>query len=199
MQKNYLNLLDEIRSIAGLGINYTQNPYDLERYNRLQQIAADNYAALTGLAPAEILERFKKELGYITPKIGVNGIFDANGQILLEQRSDDSLWGIPGGWVDMGESPEVALKREFMEEASLVIEPVEIIKIYTRLPGEFSQPHTSVHLLYFCKYSSGDIKKSHESREINFMDYTKIEHWHKDHGQYAQDAIQYLHKGILEV
>ena len=97
MNKNYLNLLDELRSIAQLGLNYSKNEHDLLRYHRLLEIASDNYAEITGLPSEEIKERFKKELGYITPKIGVNGaIFNEAGQILLENRSDDLLWGIPG-------------------------------------------------------------------------------------------------------
>ena len=191
--KNYLDLLDELRSIAQLGINYTKDPFDLERYNKLLLLATAGYSEITGLPSEEIRERFNQELGYITPKIGVNGaLFNQAGQILLEHRSDDLLWGLPSGWVDVGEDPETALKREFMEEANLVIEPVNIIKFYTRLPGEFNQPHTSVHILYYCKYVSGDIKKSHESIELSFMDYKTIANWHKDHKQQAREATLYM-------
>jgi 8-oxo-dGTP pyrophosphatase MutT (NUDIX family) len=198
MKKNYLDLLDELRAIAQLGLNYSKNPYDLEKYNRLLQLAANEYSEITGFTSEEIKERFKKELGYITPKIGVNGVlFNEEGQILLEHRSDDLLWGIPGGWVDVGEGPETALKREFMEEASLVIEPVEIIKFITRLPGEFNQPHTSVHILYYCKYISGDIKKSHESLELSFKDHTTVTDWHKDHKGQAEEAGRYYDKVII--
>ena len=194
-KENYLDLLDELRSIAQLGINYAKDPFDLERYHKLMQLAVGSYSEITELPSDEIKERFKKELGYITPKIGVNGaLFNGNGEILLEQRSDDNLWGIPSGWVDVGESPETALKREFMEEANLVIEPLEIIKFYTRLPGEYLQPHTSVHILYHCKYISGDLKRSHESLEMSFVDHETITDWHKDHKQQARDAISYLSK-----
>jgi 8-oxo-dGTP pyrophosphatase MutT (NUDIX family) len=195
MNKNYLDLLDELRAIAQLGLNYSKNPYDQVNYKRLLQLASDSYSEFTGLPSEEIKARFNKELGYITPKIGVNGVlFNPEGQILLEHRSDDLLWGIPGGWVDVGESLETALKREFMEEANLVIEPVDIIKFYTRLPGEFNQPHTSVHIHYYCKYIRGDLKKSHESLELAYKDHTKITDWHKDHQLQAQEAARYLDK-----
>ncbi len=193
--KNQLDLLDELRSIAQLGINYAKDPFDLERYRRLLQIAADSYSEITGLPSEEIKARFSKELGYITPKIGVNGaLFNSEGKILLEQRSDDGLRGIPSGWVDVGEGPETALKREYMEEANLVIEPLDIIKFYTRLPGEYNQPHTSVHILYYCKYISGDLKKSHENLEMGFMDYRMVTQWHKDHQRQAEDAVYYFDK-----
>ncbi|SDT54863.1 ADP-ribose pyrophosphatase YjhB, NUDIX family [Mucilaginibacter mallensis] len=196
--KNYLDLLDELRSIAQLGLNYSKNHHDIENYNRLLQLAADSYSDITGLSSDEIKKRFKQELGYVTPKVGVNGaLFNEQGQLLLELRSDDLLWGMPGGWVDIGESPDTAIKREFMEETNLVVEPTEIIKFYTRLPGEFSQPHTSVHIVYYCKYISGDLKKSRESLELNYMDHTKITNWHKDHGLQAQDAASYFNKLVI--
>jgi len=195
MKKNYLDFIDELRSIAQLGLNYSKNEHDLLRYNRLLEIASDSYSEFTGLSSVEIKGRFKKELGYITPKIGVNGaVFNEAGQILLEHRSDDLLWGIPGGWVDVCEGPEGAIKREFMEETNLVIEPKEIIKFYTRLPGEFNQPHTSVHILYHCVCLGGEIKKSHESLELKYLDHTTVEYWHKDHGVWTAEAFEYWRK-----
>jgi len=195
MPKNYYDLLDELRAIAQLGLNYSKDPYDRVNYNRLLQIASDNYSDITGLPSEAIKERFSKEAGYITPKIGVNGIlFNAEGLMLLEHRSDDHLWGIPGGWVDVGEGPESALKREFMEEANLEIEPDGVIGFYTRLPGEFNQPHTSVHILYHCQYISGNLKKSHESLELSYKDHNDIINWHKDHQMQAKAAMTYRDK-----
>jgi len=81
-----------------------------------------------------------------------------------------------------------------MEEANLVVEPVELIKVFTRLPGAFHQPHTSVHLLYYCKYISGDLKISHESLELKYMDHNLLTTWHKDHQEHAEDAMQYFLK-----
>jgi ADP-ribose pyrophosphatase YjhB (NUDIX family) len=192
MKRNYLDLLDQIRSIAQLGLNYTKDPYDQERYKKLLGLASESYSEITGLPAKEIGERFSKELGYITPKIGVQGaLIDPAGKILLERRMDDSLWGLPSGWVEAGETPEMALVREFREETNLEIEPVTILGFYTRLPGEYYQPHTSVHILYFCHYISGVLKKSHESLEMEYCDPSSIEDWHKDHRQQAEKAIQY--------
>jgi ADP-ribose pyrophosphatase YjhB (NUDIX family) len=192
MEKNYLDLLDELRAIAQLGINYIKDAYDLERYNRLLQLASRGYSEISGLPAAAIKERFARELGYITPKIGVQGaLFDPSGKMLLEKRKDDALWGLPSGWVETGEGPENALVREFQEESRLTIEPIAIIGFYTRLPGVYSQPHTSVHILYFCKYIGGVVERSHESLELGYYDYREIADWHKDHRQQAEAAVHY--------
>ncbi len=192
MKKNYLDLLDQLRAIAQLGINYSKDPYDLERYHRLMELACSEYAEFTGLKPASIRERFSWELGYITPKLGVQGaLFDADGKLLLEQRKDDALWGLPSGWVEAGEGPGTALVREFQEEAGLEVEPVKVIGFYTRLPGEYQQPHSSVHILYLCRYLGGSLRKSHESLDMVYTDPAAIRLWHKDHRVQAEAALQY--------
>lgn len=197
MTKHYLDLLDEIRAIAQLGLNYSRDPYDRERYERLMKLASQQYSEMTGLPAGVIRERFARELGYITPKIGVQGaLFDSADRILLEQRKDDGLWGLPAGWVETGEGPEQALIREFREEAGLDIVPMEMIGFHSRLPGDFHQPHSSIHVLYYCLCTGGMLQKSHESLEMVFCEPAEIAVWpagiwHMDHGKQTEKAIQY--------
>lgn len=215
MIKNELDLFDELRAIAQLGLNYAKDPFDLERYHRLMDIVAQFYAPVSGLEPGLIKSRFARELGYITPKIGVQGVLfepggrahpdggastdggadvdkaECAGRILLEKRKDDGCWGLPSGWVETGERPDRALVREFREEAGLDVVPERIIGFYTRLPGEYAQPHTSVHILYVCKYVGGSVVKSHESLEMEYRDPRGIpqQEWHKDHWWQAEAAL----------
>ncbi len=190
--KYVLDLLDEIRSIAQLGLNYTKDSYDVDRYNRLLNIASEQYAEITDLPSLEIKHRFSLELGYITPKLGVQGILiNEYGQILLEKRKDDHTWGLPSGWVEVCETPEISIAREFMEETNLEIIPESMLGLYTRLPGEYNQPHTSVHILYFCKLLGGELKLSHESLEMKYCNYQSITDWHKDHAQQVARGIEY--------
>ena len=91
--KKILSLLDELRSIAQLGLNYSKDNYDRERYERLVELASHEYEALSGIPAGEIEKRFRKELGYITPKVGVSAsIFDDKGYQLLVKRTDDFSW-----------------------------------------------------------------------------------------------------------
>ena len=193
MQKNYLDMLDEVRAIAQTGINYVKSPYDLAQYTRLLELTSEKYAEITGLSTQTILDRFSKELGYITPKVGVQCVlFNKVGHILLEHRADDELWGLPGGWVDTGETPEMAVLRELQEEAQLFVKVEKLAGFYTRLPGQYAQPHTSVHISYLCSYVSGNIVRSHESLELGFYDPFTITNWHKDHGIMVFDAVPFF-------
>jgi len=189
---NNLDLLDEIRAIAQLGLNYSKDPYDLERYHRLLTLASAEYSVITGLQPDEIKERFSQELGYITPKVGVQGVLiNEAGKLLLELRKDDNLWGLPSGWVEVGETPEEAIIREFKEETSLTILPLEMLGIYSRKPGQYDQPHSSIHLLYYCSFISGKLAISHESSAIKFYSISEITNWHKDHQKQAVRGFEH--------
>ncbi|HSA32149.1 MAG TPA: NUDIX hydrolase N-terminal domain-containing protein [bacterium] len=195
-QKSWLEFLDEVRSIAQLGLNYSKDTYDLARYEQLLSLASEQYAIVTELPTKEIADRFRQELGYITPKVGVNGaVFSEDGKILVEKRAEDKHWGLPGGWAENGETPEQSLKREFLEETGLDVEPIKFVKVFSRLPGMFGQPHTSVHLLYLCRVKDGKIKISEESLEIGFFHINEIADWHREHREMAETAKRHVCQG----
>lgn len=191
--KSILWLLDEVRSIAQLGLCYTKDMYDRQRYEKLLDLASFEYSEISDIYKNIILERFKSELGYITPKVGVNGVvISEDGKILLERRADDKLWGIPGGWAEIGESPQESVKREIYEETGLNVEVKDIIDIFTRRPGDYGQPHTSYHILFYCKLIDGSQKISCESLEIGFYDFRQISGWHRDHFEMIEKANDFL-------
>lgn len=46
--------------------------------------------------------------------------------VLCQRRSDNGLWGLPGGAVDPGEHPAQALVREVFEETGLKVRPLAL-------------------------------------------------------------------------
>ncbi len=68
-------------------------------------------------------------------KILLNGtaalIRNDRGRVLLQRRSDNGLWGFPGGAQELGESAMDALVREVREEVGLDVAPKRLIGIYT--------------------------------------------------------------------
>ena len=56
-------------------------------------------------------------------------VFDDEGRVLLLEHvfRPDSRWGIPGGFLGKGEQPEVALRRELMEEVALEVTDVQFL------------------------------------------------------------------------
>lgn len=186
-----LKILEEIRAIAKTGLNYAKGPYDVANYQRLLEIVTKQYASIFEIEPSEVFNRFQKEVGYVTCKLGVNAAVFKGNKILLEQRADDQCWGIPGGWVDVNETPELAIKREILEESALEVQPKEVIEIFSRTAGQFSQPHSSCHILYFCIVEKGELKKSHESLSLGFYELEEIQSWHRDHKSWAESAFRF--------
>jgi ADP-ribose pyrophosphatase YjhB (NUDIX family) len=57
-----------------------------------------------------------------------------NGEVVLIQRRDSGLWGLPGGLMDWGEDIATTANRELMEETGLEITHIG------RLVGVYSSP-----------------------------------------------------------
>ncbi|PIQ26603.1 hypothetical protein COW36_01425 [bacterium (Candidatus Blackallbacteria) CG17_big_fil_post_rev_8_21_14_2_50_48_46] len=192
--QNWLQVLDEIRALAQMGLNYADgSPYDRARYERLLELSARSYAELSELPTEIVMARFQKEVGHITPKVGVNGaLFNASGQILLVKRRDDGCWSLPAGWCDMNESPYEALEREWREELGLTITAGSVLEIFTRKPGDYGSPHTSYLLLMAC-YLRGPLKVQLQEEELLDWGWFEIDsplNWHLDHPEFARLAHQ---------
>ena len=52
-------------------------------------------------------------------------------EILLMRRSDNGFWGLPGGFVEVGESVSDAARREVVEETGWTIELGQLIGVYS--------------------------------------------------------------------
>jgi len=53
------------------------------------------------------------------------------GALLLMQRSDNGHWGLPGGYVEPGESVREAAAREVVEETGFAVETGRLIGVYS--------------------------------------------------------------------
>lgn len=70
---------------------------------------------------------------FADPKVAVIGLIHHNGQILLARRAVDPAkgkWALPGGFMDAGEMPASALRRELMEEVALPIVVETLLDIF---------------------------------------------------------------------
>jgi ADP-ribose pyrophosphatase YjhB (NUDIX family) len=67
-------------------------------------------------------------------------IIEGDGNILLQHRKDNSLWGLPGGSVELDETAFEAIKREVKEETSLEVLEAEPMGLYCGPSQKFSYP-----------------------------------------------------------
>lgn len=185
-----LRLLDELRILAQNGMEYADNPYDEERYERIVDLTAEWYGRSVDLPPEEVRARFAEETGHITPKVSADAaVFDENGRILLQLRADDGTWCLPSGYTEPNESPRDTAVRETREETGLLVEPIELVEVNTRKPGEYG-PHCLVAHLYLCTKTDGELEVSHEGVDLQYWSIDEVPDWHKNHYELASAAYE---------
>jgi 8-oxo-dGTP diphosphatase len=103
--------------------------------------------------------------------VGAAGvIFNQSGQILLVEHVFRSYysWGLPGGWVERGESPAEAVRREIQEELGLRVEVEQLL--LCELQGNEAQGNTplSLGLAYYCHLVDDEQtpQKTHQTYEV---------------------------------
>jgi ADP-ribose pyrophosphatase YjhB (NUDIX family) len=187
-------LLDEIQAIAQTGLHYSDNPFDRERYERLQALAAHEYAELNGLDTEEVRARFAREIGYATARVGADAaVFDQDDQCLLVRRADDDKWGLVAGWVDPNESPAQTAVRELAEEAGITARVDRLVGVFFRSASEGYHPHGAVSVLYLCTRTGGALRpQPHEVTELAFrnIDDVSRDEWHHHHEMLARSALE---------
>lgn len=57
-------------------------------------------------------------------------VVNEKGELLLQKRSD-GLWGVPGGFMELGESTEEAGRREVFEETGLEIGRLDLAGVFS--------------------------------------------------------------------
>lgn len=108
------------------------------------------------------------------PLPAVAGIFPGTKGVLLVRRARPparGLWSFPGGVIRLGESPEEALQREFMEETGLKVRPGPLIaavsKVY-RDTGNRIQYHYVI-LDYLVGGEEGPLKPGSDAGDVRWV------------------------------
>jgi ADP-ribose pyrophosphatase YjhB (NUDIX family) len=143
-----LAIADKIRALATTGLHFSEGPFDRERYEALLVLAAE-LAAQAGGGDATALERLFRasDDGYVTPKLDVRLALFRGDQVLLIRERMDGRWSLPGGYVDVGDSPSEAAVREAAEEAGVTARVERLAGVFdTRL-----QPDCPPHLFHIHK------------------------------------------------
>jgi ADP-ribose pyrophosphatase YjhB (NUDIX family) len=91
-------------------------------------------------------------------------IFDQDKRILLVKSTYNRFhpWGLPGGSLEYGESPEVAVIREIFEETNLRIEIERFMFVKTWKPDR-------VGMYYLCRIMDGAFHPSDEVSELAYF------------------------------
>ena len=121
----------EIQSMAQAGLTYTDNAYDIERYERLRELAAEMISEKSGIPLGKVKDLFCNETGYQTPKLDTRAAIFKDNKILLTHENNGT-WSLPGGWCDVLESVKSNTIKEVKEETGLDVKAVKVIAVQDR-------------------------------------------------------------------
>ena len=167
--EKWLEWAIEIQSLAQTGLAYTQNVYDIERYERLREISAEMMAEKSGLDLEKVKGLFCNENGYQTPKLDTRAAIFKDDKILLVHENNGT-WSLPGGWVDVLQSVKSNTIKEVKEETGLDVETIKIIAIQDR-----NKHNTPVYaygvckVFVLCKLLGGKFENNIETTEIKYF------------------------------
>lgn len=129
----WLEWAQNLQALAQAGLTYSPNPFDIERYHQIQQIAAEIVSKYTEVEYPIIKSLYQDQSGYATPKVDVRGVvFKGDKILLVKELLDHGLWTMPGGWVDVNEPPSRATEREIWEESGYEVKAVKLLALYDR-------------------------------------------------------------------
>lgn len=165
------SLIKEIRALAQSALQYTKDPYDRERFERLIDISSELYTELSDSDLASVERFFIPEVGYATPKVDLRACVFRNDKVMLVKERSDGLWSLPGGWADQNESPIEGIIREVKEESGfdIRIDALYAVKDRDRNPYRPKYPVSIYKMFFTGSVLGGEPEANLEVSEIEFF------------------------------
>lgn len=119
-------------------------------------------------------------------------IFDVQNRILLQRRADSKTWGLNGGFMELGETPEDTARREVFEETGLSVGALELYKVWKTPMYTFANGDQTeiVSITYLSSDYSGELKP--QAQEVLELEYFTLDALPKDLFEPHMELIQGL-------
>lgn len=176
MDKNekWLDWAVELQSLAQAGLFYGKDKFDLERYERIREIAAEMVSYKSGIPTEKVKDLFCCEIGYQTPKIDCRAAIFKDGKILLVQENNGT-WSLPGGWVDVGLSVKENVIKEVKEEAGLDVSADAVIAVQDREKHNLPvYAYKVCKIFVMCSVLGGGFKENIETVGSAYFSYDEL-------------------------
>lgn len=170
-EPSWLKVGRELEAIAQTGLTFSKDAYDLQRFERIRELAAALMAQGAMDDAQRIVGLFQQEWGYPTPKVDVRGAVIVEGRILMVREASDGRWALPGGWAEVNQSAAECVVREIAEETGYETRAIKLAAVWDRdRQGHHPPNPASIYKLFFiCEFLGGEARKSIETTEIGFF------------------------------
>ncbi|QBD74595.1 NUDIX domain-containing protein [Ktedonosporobacter rubrisoli] len=170
MDPQWLQWAKMLQSMAQTGLTYASDPYDIERYKALQELAFEIMAANAHIDVGDVRRLFEAESGHATPKVDVRAAVFKDNKILMVKERSDGGWTLPGGWADVGEAPAIAAVREAWEESGYQVRATRLLAVYDRdKHGHPPLPYHIYKIFFECELLGGKPTTSSETDDVAFF------------------------------
>lgn len=170
MEHSWLEFAKKVHAIAETGLTFKNNEYDAERYEQLKELSFEMLSKLGLEKPEVVKELFAHQKGYQTPKVDVRGVIFEDDKILMVQEKADQCWTLPGGWADVGLTPNENAVKEVWEEAGLEVEPVRILAVMDKKRHAHPpSPWYSYKIFILCQVTGGKVQAGMETLDAAFF------------------------------
>ncbi|NLW14214.1 MAG: NUDIX hydrolase [Trueperella sp.] len=167
-ERQWLDWAMEIQSIAQIGLTYTTDVFDRERYTRLRAISTEILGAYTDMPTDVVANLFNNETGYQTPKLDTRAVIVREGKVLLVHDADG--WAMPGGWADIGETLRQNVEKEVKEEAGLDANAVRVLAIQDRSQHNTPELPWSIWKIFVeCEVLGGKFEPNIETTDARYF------------------------------
>jgi ADP-ribose pyrophosphatase YjhB (NUDIX family) len=166
----WLEWVQNLQALAQSGLTYSPNPFDIQRYEAIREIAAEILSTYSQTDLGLIRDLYQSQAGYITPKVDVRGVVFKSDHILLVRELADGGFTLPGGWADVNEPPSSAVEREVWEETGYHVKAKKLLAVYDR--NKHGHPPYIFHiykLFILCDLVGGQASGSIETGEADFF------------------------------
>jgi ADP-ribose pyrophosphatase YjhB (NUDIX family) len=167
----WLTISRELQALSQAGITFSSDSFDQQRYQRVRELASMMMAEGSGSNPEKVLDLFRQEAGYPTPKVDVRGAAFVEGRILMVRETGDGRWTLPGGWADVNQSAAECVVREIAEESGFESRVLKLAAVwdYSKQGHRPRHPASIYKIFFICELTGGKPRPSVETTEIAFF------------------------------
>jgi len=106
-------------------------------------------------------------------------VLDDAGRLLMIRRTDNDLYAIPGGQLELGETLAQAAVRELQEETGVTVEVTGVIGLYSNpdhvIAYDDGEVRQEFSICFRARPLGGELRTSNESKEVHWVERGRLD------------------------